>query len=331
VSYASKPALGWRGAGRCCREIDVPGAFWLSTPALEAVAHKTVLLAEVTALVAPRDGGLYADVTLGRGGHAEAVLAASGPRGRLVGIDRDPAAIAASGERLAPFGDRLELHRCALSELTAVLAGRRLDGLVADLGVSSPQLDDPARGMSFRAEGPLDMRMGEDGITAWQLVRDLRDEALADVIFGYGEERASRPIARAIKRAIERGEMETTRHLAAAVYRVLGPPRHGRIDPATRTFQALRIAVNDELGELDGLLAALPEVLADGGVAAIISFHSLEDRRVKHAFRGDAALVPLVKKPVEASAAECEENPRARSAKLRAARRVAREAEATGR
>lgn len=294
-------------------------------------AHKTVLLAEVTALIAPRDGGLYADVTLGRGGHAEAVLDASAPGGRLVGVDRDPTAIASSRERLARFGDRAELHQAPLSSLESLLAGRLLDGLVADLGVSSPQLDDAARGMSFRAEGPLDMRMGDDAATtAWQLVRDLRDTELADVIYEYGEERASRPIARSIKRAIERGEMETTLHLASAVYRVLGPPRHGRIDPATRTFQALRIAVNDELGELDRLLALLPRVLADGGVAAIISFHSLEDRKVKHAFRGDAALEPLVKKPVEAGEAECAENPRARSAKLRAARRVPRGEEAVG-
>ncbi|MFO0602845.1 MAG: 16S rRNA (cytosine(1402)-N(4))-methyltransferase RsmH [Polyangiales bacterium] len=295
-------------------------------------AHKTVLLAEVTSLVAPRDGGLYADVTLGRGGHAEAVLDASAPGGRLVGVDRDPTAIASSRERLARFGDRVELHQAPLSSLESLLAGQLLDGLVADLGVSSPQLDDAARGMSFRAEGPLDMRMGDDAATtAWQLVRDLRDTELADVIYEYGEERASRPIARSIKRAIERGEMETTLHLASAVYRVLGPPRHGRIDPATRTFQALRIAVNDELGELDRLLALLPRVLADGGVAAIISFHSLEDRKVKHAFRGDAALEPLVKKPVEAGEAECAENPRARSAKLRAARRVPRGEEGEGR
>lgn len=288
--------------------------------------HKTVLLAEVVALLEPRDGGLYADVTLGRGGHAEAILEASSPNGRLVGVDRDPSAIAASRERLARFGDRVELHQTALSSLQAVLDGRTLDGLVADLGVSSPQLDDASRGMSFRAEGPLDMRMGDDvEMTAWQLVRDLRESELADIIYEYGEERASRPIARAIKRAIERGEMETTLHLAAAVHRVLGPARYGRIDPATRTFQALRIAVNDELGELDRLLAALPEVLADDGVATVISFHSLEDRRVKHALRDSEALAVLTKKPVEAGDAECQENPRARSAKLRAARRLPRE------
>ncbi len=286
-----------------------------------------MLLDEVVAHLAPRDGGLYADVTLGRGGHAEAILDASSPGGRLIAIDRDPTAIEASRERLARFGDRVELHQTALSSLKTALGGRLLDGLVADLGVSSPQLDDAARGMSFRAEGPLDMRMGDDvDATAWQLVRDLRESELADVIYEYGEERASRPIARAIKRAIERGEMETTLHLAAAVHRVLGPARYGRIDPATRTFQALRIAVNDELGELDRLLAALPDVLTDGGVAAVISFHSLEDRRVKHALRDSDALEALTKKPIEASETESQENPRARSAKLRVARRVPRDA-----
>lgn len=290
--------------------------------------HKTVLLAEVLTLLAPRRGGLYADVTLGRGGHAEAILDASAPDGRLLGIDRDPTAIAASRERLARFGARVELHPCPLSALERVLAGRRLDGLVADLGVSSPQLDDPSRGMSFRAEGPLDMRMGDDTTTtAWQLLRDLRESELADLLYRYGDERASRPIARAIKQAIERGEMETTLDLARAVHRVLGPPRHGRIDPATRTFQALRIAINDELSELDTLLEALPRVLADGGVAVVISFHSLEDRRVKHAFRDTPTLVTLTKKPVEPGEVERMDNPRARSAKLRAARRIPRDTE----
>ncbi len=293
--------------------------------------HITVLRERVTELVAPRAGGLYADVTLGLGGHTEALLEASSPDGRVVCVDRDPTAIERSRERLARFGDRVELHRAPMSSIVAVLAGRRVDGLVADLGVSSPQLDEAERGMSFRHEGPLDMRMDPEGRdTAWSLVRDLRESELADVIYQYGEERRSRPIARSIKRAVEAGEMDTTKHLAAAVYRVLGPPRFGQLDPATRTFQALRIAVNDELGELDRLLAALPDALADGGVAAIISFHSLEDRKVKHAFRGSDALEVMTKKPLEPGDDECRENPRARSAKLRAARRVAREGETGG-
>lgn len=288
--------------------------------------HLSVLLDAVCDALAPRSGGLYADVTLGMGGHAEAILERSSPDGKLVAIDRDPYAHEVARARLARFGDRLELHETTLSDIAGVLNGRRVDGLVADLGVSSPQLDDPARGMSFRHEGPLDMRMGTGAErTAWQLVRDLRESELADVIYQYGDERASRPIARAIKRAIEAGAMDTTKHLASAVYRVLGPPRFGKIDPATRTFQALRIAVNDELGELERLLAALPDVLGDGGVVAIISFHSLEDRLVKHAFRGDSALEVVTRKPIDADEAECERNPRARSAHLRVARRVPRE------
>jgi 16S rRNA (cytosine1402-N4)-methyltransferase len=290
--------------------------------------HITVFRERVIELIAPRAGGLYVDVTLGLGGHTEALLEASGPDGRVVCIDRDPTAIERSRERLAPFGDRAEFHRATMSSVLAVLGGRRVDGLVADLGVSSPQLDEAERGMSFRAEGPLDMRMDMEGeTTAWSLVRDLREDDLANVIYEYGEERRSRPIARSIKRAIDRGEMETTKHLASAVYRVLGPPRFGTLDPATRTFQALRIAVNDELGELDALLAAVPDALADGGVAAIISFHSLEDRKVKHAFRDSEALAVMTRKPLEPDDAECRENPRARSAKLRAARRVSRDEE----
>ncbi len=290
--------------------------------------HITVFRERVIELIAPRGGGLYVDVTLGLGGHTEALLDASGPDGRVIGIDRDPTAIERSRERLARFGDRVELHRATASSVLSVLSGRRVDGLVADLGVSSPQLDEPERGMSFRNEGPLDMRMDmESPVTAWSLVRDLRESDLADVIYQYGEERRSRPIARSIKRAIEAGEMETTRELASAVYRVLGPPRFGQLDPATRTFQALRIAVNDELGELDRLLAAVPDALADGGVAAIISFHSLEDRKVKHSFRDCEALEVMTKKPIEPSDDECRENPRARSAKLRAARRVSRDEE----
>ncbi len=295
---------------------------------MESPLHITVFRERVIELIAPRGGGLYVDVTLGLGGHSEAILEASQPDGRVVCIDRDPTAIARSKERLARFGDRAEFHHATMSSVRAVLDGRLVDGLVADLGVSSPQLDEPERGMSFRAEGPLDMRMDLDGeVTAWSLVRDLRENDLADVIYQYGEERRSRPIARSIKRAIEAGEMETTKQLASAIYRVMGPPRFGTLDPATRTFQALRIAVNDELGELDQLLAAVPDVLADGGVAAIISFHSLEDRKVKHAFRDADSLEVMTKKPIEPGDDECRENPRARSAKLRAARRAVRDGE----
>lgn len=289
---------------------------------MEPLRHETVLLDEVIHGLDLRPGAFAADVTTGLGGHAEAILRETSPDGELLALDRDPYALARAGERLAPFGDRVRFHQGPFSELKEALQGRRLDALVADLGVSSPQIDDPERGMSFRTDGPLDMRMGPDADdTAWSVVRELREAQLADVIYQYGEERASRPIARSIKRAIDEGAMETTKDLARAIYRVLGPPRFGKLDPATRTFQALRISVNDELGEVQRLLASLSEVLEDGGRVAVISFHSLEDRLVKHAFRGDDALEPMTKKPVEPGEAELERNPRSRSARLRVARR----------
>lgn len=293
-----------------------------------ARAHAPVMLAEVLAQLAPRAGGVYVDATLGRGGHAEAILDASAPDGRLIGIDRDPRALEETAPRLARFGARATLVHAAFRELRAVLAAEgvaRVDGVLADLGVSSPQLDDPARGFSFRAEGPLDMRMDPTrGPSAREAIEEMDERELADVLFRLGEERRSRPIARAIKRAEAAGELATTGDLRRAVVSVLGPRRAGGIDPATRTFQALRIAVNGELDELDALLEAIPDVLEDGGVAAIISFHSLEDRAVKRAFRGDPRLEPTTKRPIVAGDEEQARNPRARSAKLRAARRLAR-------
>ncbi len=294
-----------------------------------AFSHRTVMLAETLEALDPRAGRVYADATLGGGGHAEGILERSAPDGRLVGIDRDTEALEAAGRRLARFGARVTLVHGAFAELGRVLSGAgvpRVHGLVADLGVSSPQLDRAERGFSFRAEGPLDMRMDPSaGETALELIARLGERELADVLYQLGEERKSRPIARSIKRSYEAGELETTEDLRRAVVRAIGPRRSGGVDPATRTFQALRIAVNDELGQLDALLAQLPEVLEDGGVAAIISFHSLEDRRVKQRFRGDPALEPLTKRPRVAGEDEQRENPRARSAKLRAARRVPRE------
>lgn len=282
--------------------------------------HETVLLDAACDALMPRAGGLYLDCTLGRGGHTREILERSGPDGRVIALDRDPAALAAVRESLAGYGDRLELHQVPFSRAAEALAGRKVDGVIADLGVSSPQLDDPERGMSFRHEGPLDMRMGDDvEETAYELVRRLKDDALADVIYEYGEERASRPIARSIKRAIDEGAMETTKHLADAVHRVLGWPRFGKPDTATRTFQALRIAVNDELGELERLLAALPALVKEGGRVVVISFHSLEDRIVKHTLRDEPAWQVVTKKPVEPTEAEGDRNPRSRSAKMRVA------------
>jgi 16S rRNA (cytosine1402-N4)-methyltransferase len=287
--------------------------------------HATVMRDEVVRALAPRPGGVYVDATLGAGGHTVALLEAE-PKARIVALDRDPAAIAAAHERLAPVADRVTLARAAFSSLRERLdaAGvAQVDGLVADLGVSSPQLDDSGRGMSFRREGPLDMRMDpENGETALELLQRLPDDELANVIYEYGDERRSRRIARSIKKALAVGELRTTLELRRAIVRAVGPARVGGIDPATRTFQALRIAVNRELHELEQLLAILPDVIAEGGVAAILSFHSLEDRLVKRAF-ASSGWAPLTKKPLPPTDEECAQNSRARSAKLRAARRAA--------
>lgn len=290
--------------------------------------HLTVMEDEVVAAIAPAAGGVYADCTLGGGGHAEALLRASAPDGRLLGIDRDEVALAAAALRLEPFRGRATLVHGELADLPALARQHglsRFDGIVADLGVSSPQLDDAARGFSIKSEGPLDMRMDRSrGETALDLVGRLDERELADVLYELGEERRSRAIARSIKRAHEAGELATTADLVRAVHRVTGP-RRGRIDPATRTFQALRIAVNRELEQLEALVSSIPDVLADGGIAAVITFHSLEDRIVKRAFRGDERLEALFKKPRTASDEELRRNPRSRSAKLRAARRAPRE------
>ena len=286
-------------------------------------AHKTVMRDEVVRFLSPKEGGRYADVTLGGGGHAEAILQACASA-TVIGVDRDETAISAASARLSPFGQRVRIVRGRFSDVAALVDGP-LDGLVADVGVSSPQLDDPARGMSFRRDAsssPIDMRMDRSsGKTALELIEELSEEALADTIFELGEERRSRRIARAIKHALVEGKLATTGDLRHAVYSAVGGKQGDAIDPATRTFQALRIAVNDELGELDRLLAALPDVLVEGGIAVVISFHSLEDGRVKRAFSGDAWL-PLTKRPLVASDQELAQNPRARSAKLRAARRL---------
>lgn len=286
--------------------------------------HVTVLLREVIEHLAPREGGVYVDATLGGGGHAEAILRVPGTR--VIGLDRDEEALALAATRLASFGDRLTTVHASFSEIEARLAGlgvAEVAGMIADLGLSSMQLDQAARGMSFRAEGPLDMRMDPtSGETALELIERLSDDELADVIYRYGEERRSRRVARCIKQAAAAGELVTTLDLRRAVVRAVGPARIGGVDPATRTFQGLRIAVNRELDELERLLEIAPRVIATGGVLAVISFHSLEDRMVKRALRDRALWQPLTKKPIEASDEETADNPRARSAKLRAARRV---------
>lgn len=295
--------------------------------------HMPVLLAEVIAALAPRPGGRYLDATVGGGGHALAVLQAAQPGGVLLGIDADPAALAATAERLAEagLGQQAVLRHGSFADLAALAteAGfTAVDGILFDLGVSSYQLDTPERGFSFAADGPLDMRLDPtQGPTAAELVNRLSERELAGIVFQYGEEHAARRIARAIVERRRSQPFQSTADLAAVVARAVGG-RHGRIHPATRTFQALRIAVNHEL---DRLAAALPQAVALlvlGGKLAVISFHSLEDRIVKQFLRAEAAgeaprLAIITKKPVVASAAEVAANPRARSAKLRVAVRIA--------
>jgi 16S rRNA (cytosine1402-N4)-methyltransferase len=240
---------------------------------------------------------------------------------RVVGLDQDPSARAAAAEHLAPFADRLQI---VATNFAAHAPAAQVLGVLADLGVSSPQLDVAARGFSFRHDGPLDMRMNpQAGETAAALLERLEEHELADLIYAYGEERLSRRIARRIKQDLAaQGPYSGTAALAYAVAGCYPPQaRRGRIHPATRTFQALRIAVNDELGVLDRLLQQAPDWLAPGGLLAIISFHSLEDRRVKTAFLSDERLERVTRKAIQATAEEADANPRSRSARLRIARR----------
>jgi 16S rRNA (cytosine1402-N4)-methyltransferase len=292
---------------------------------VSAFEHTPVLLDEVMEQLAPAAGGVYADVTVGGGGHARAILERSAPDGRLIGTDRDPSALAAAGAALVQFADRVVLRKARMSEIREVLSSldvEHVDGVIADLGVSSAQLDQQERGFSLAGEGPIDMRMDPtQGDSALDLIGECNAEELANLIYRYGDEHRSRKIARSLRSAYEQGELETTADLRRAVHRATGP-RRGRIDPATKTFQAIRIAVNQELAELEALLQHAPEILRLGGVVVVISFHSLEDRIVKHAFRESEHLVALTKRPIVASDEERENNPRSRSAKLRAARRV---------
>jgi 16S rRNA (cytosine1402-N4)-methyltransferase len=303
-----------------------------------AAVHEPVMVAEVVNALGCRPGGLWVDATLGAGGHAAAILERTGPDGFLLGIDRDTEIMGLAAARLAPFAGRFTLVHGNFGDLEALLAaaGRGpADGLLIDLGLSSLQLDVAERGFSFRTDAPLDMRMdrGAPG-TALDLVATASEEELADIIYQYGEERKSRRIARAICRERERGGGLTTQRLAEAVAGAVGGrgPRAGHIHPATLTFQALRIAVNGELDALAAVLAALPRLLAPGGRACVIAYHSLEDRAVKQAFRALAplsrtsqprAFTVLTKKPARPGDAELQRNPRSRSARLRAIARAA--------
>jgi 16S rRNA (cytosine1402-N4)-methyltransferase len=288
--------------------------------------HVSVLPAEVLALLAPAPGQTLVDATVGAGGHARLLAERLTPGGRLIGLDRDAAMLDQARPRLA--GLPVTLVHGGFDRLRDVLDELQIDavdGVLADLGVCSDQLDDPERGLSFLHDGPLDMRLDPtSGEPASALLRQLNERDLANLIFEYGEERFSRRIARKIVEVRRGTPLETTEQLAQLVRRCLPRPKGKRqhtIDPATRTFQALRIAVNDELGALDRLLAALPRCVKPGGRAVVISFHSLEDRRVKHTFRQRDLWEVLTAKPVQAEEEELRQNPRARSAKLRAARR----------
>ncbi len=291
---------------------------------VSAFVHETVMRAEVVRALAPTEG-VYVDATVGGGGHTEAILEAHAGA-RVVALDRDPSALEASKARLAKFGDRVTFVATDFGSVKDALASvgiEKVNGLCADLGVSSPQLDEAARGMSFRREGPIDMRMDPtSGETALELIDRLSDDQLADVIFQYGEEKRSRRIARSVKRALGEQKLHTTLDLRRAIVRAVGPVRVGGVDPATRTFQALRIAVNRELEQLEDLIASLPSLVAPEGIVAILTFHSLEDRIVKRAFRVRELWEPLTKKPQLATDEETGVNPRSRSAKLRAARRL---------
>jgi 16S rRNA (cytosine1402-N4)-methyltransferase len=291
--------------------------------------HEPVLTSEVLRYLAPTGAGLIVDCTVGLGGHAKALLEAGAAR--VLGLDRDADALVLARQALAPYADRVELVHADYRTLPEVLDARgieRVDGALADLGVSSMQLDAEGRGFSFRRDEPLDMRMDRaSGVPASQLVNDASEADLADVIWRYGEERFSRRIARRIVEERRRGAIATTGALAAIVRRAVPTRGYQRIDPATRTFQALRIWVNRELEGLDAFLRAAIMRLREGSRIVVISFHSLEDRIVKHTLRAlatgrDALVSVLTKRPVVPNDEELDRNPRARSAKLRAAERL---------
>jgi len=300
--------------------------------------HQPVLYHETIKAINPRSAGRYVDCTLGAGGHAYGILEASPPDSQLLGLDLDPQALTLARERLAPFGDRVTLMQRSYTDLKVVLtslAWEGVHGILLDLGLSSMQLDTPERGFSFRNDVPLDMRFNPDApLTAAELVNDLPEDELADVIYRYGEEPRSRRIARAIVAA---RPVKSTGELAEIVARVIRSRKKAGIHPATRTFQALRIAVNHELDAIEQVLPQAVEALVPGGRLAVISFHSLEDRIVKQFFRREsqnclcpprqpvctcghqASLMEITRKPIRPSEAETSQNPRARSSRLRVA------------
>ena len=304
-----------------------------------SLPHEPVLYQEIIHALRPKSTGRYVDGTLGAGGHAAGLLAVSEPGGLLLGLDVDPQALELAHQKLAPYGERACLKKASYSELAdemAALGWDKVDGILLDLGASSMQFDTPERGFSFLADGPLDMRFDPTGaLTAAEIVNTWPEEEIADLIFRYGEERASRRIAQAIQQA---RPVDSTRQLADVIQKAIG--RHGPHHPATQTFQALRIVVNDELDSLKQVLPVAVQALRPGGRLAVISFHSLEDRLVKEFFRREsrdcievpqppictcghkASITELTRHPIKPGEAEVKANSRARSAKLRVAERI---------
>lgn len=313
-----------------------------------AAPHRPVLLTEVIEALSPQDGAIYVDGTFGAGGYSRALLDAA--QCTVWAIDRDPDAVKEAQPLIDRYAGRLHIIQGRFGDMVELLKARGINavqGVTLDLGVSSMQLDRAERGFSFRFAGPLDMRMDRAGQSAADLVNDMAERPLADLIFTFGEEKKARRIAKAIVAARALAPIHTTQQLAEIVRRAIGPAGKDRIDPATRTFQALRIAVNDELGEIDRGLAAAERMLAPGGRMAIVSFHSLEDRRVKQFMRDRAGRNPkgsrhlpeiasdraptlrlIAPGGIEAGEREISENPRARSARLRIAARTEAELEA---
>lgn len=302
--------------------------------------HEPVLYHEIIHALRPRDGGLYVDGTVGAGGHSRGLLESSSPNGKLLGLDLDPQALDLAQKKLSRFGDRATLIQASyltLHEQLSLLQWKEIDGIVLDFGLSSMQLDTPERGFSFRSDGPLDMRFGpENDVRAADLVNTLPAGELADILYHYGEERRSRRIAQAI---VKSRPVRTTHQLAEIIADIV-PKGRSRVHPATKTFQALRIATNDELEAVRQILPLAVSVLTSGGRLAVISFHSLEDRLVKQFFRlenrdcvcppempvctcGHRASVEVItRKPIRPSQEEVDHNPRARSARLRVAEKL---------
>lgn len=287
--------------------------------------HVPVLAEEVMQWLAPKPGQILVDGTLGGGGHTRLLAEQVGPGGYVLALDRDPVAIQRAEKSLSGLPVKLaQANFSSLPDVLNELSIAQIDGILLDLGLSSDQLNESARGFSYEASGALDLRFDPDaGEPAWRLLERLPAEELADIIYQFGEERFSRRIARRIVEARQTHPIRQASELSQLVRSCVPRAKHHKIDPATRTFQALRIAVNDELGSLEEALRVLPNVLRVGGRLAVISFHSLEDRRVKHAFREDPRLLVLTKKPIRPNEAELSRNPRSRSARLRVAERTA--------